>query len=70
MVERGRGARLLLEAAKAVGRGQRRRQDLERHCAIQPRVMRLVDLAHAAFANLLEHAVGPERSAGLHPGGL
>ena len=52
MVQRGRGARFLLEAAEAIAVGRKRgRQHLERHVAIEARVVGTIDLAHAAAAD-------------------
>ena len=64
VIQRGGRARLLLEPAETVGRGHRRRQDLEGNCAIQPRVVSLVDLAHAARTDLHEDLVLTETAAG------
>src|SRR5687767_6289229 len=51
MTERGEDLRLALEARQAVGiERERVRDDLERHVAVQPRVARPVNLAHAAGA--------------------
>ena len=41
-----------------------RRQDLERDVAIEPRVLRAVDLAHAPGADGGENFVGPEARGG------
>ena len=61
VVEGGRGARLLLEAAAAIRiSGELFRQDLDRHLAAQPRVARPVDLAHAAGAERRENLVRAE----------
>ena len=49
MIERREHARLTLEAHQAVGvGGDRRRDDLDRDVAAQPRVARAIDLAHPA----------------------
>ena len=61
VVQDSRGPRLLLEAAQAVGvRGERRRQDLDRHVAAQPRILRPVDLSHPARAERREDLVGAQ----------
>ena len=47
VVQRRRGARLLLEAAEPLGiGGERRREHLDRDLALEPRVARAIDLAH------------------------
>ena len=49
MVEHPRRPRLLLEPSQRLGVvDQRARQHLDRHVALQPRVLRTVDLAHPA----------------------
>ena len=51
MIQRGGRARFALEATQLVAiRGDGRRQNLDRHGAIQPRVARAVHFAHAARA--------------------
>jgi hypothetical protein len=50
VVQRGCRARFLLEARDAIRRGHVGRQDLDRHRAVQPRVLGTIDLAHAARA--------------------
>jgi hypothetical protein len=51
VVEGGDGARLSLEPLESIGiAGQLGRQDLERHAAVEPGIVGLVDLAHAARA--------------------
>ena len=61
MVERGGGARLLLEAAQAIGvGGERGGQDLDRHVAPEPRIARAIDLAHAAGAERRDDLVRAE----------
>ena len=51
MVERGEQARLARESGEPIGvRGEPGRQQLERDVAAEPRVVRAVDLAHAAAA--------------------
>ncbi len=70
VVERGGGARLLLEAAEAV-RVLREllRQQLERDLAPEPRVLRAEDLSHPAGAEWAEDLVRAEARAwrGHHP---
>ena len=52
VIERAGGARLLLEAAQAVGVGRERRgQHLDGDVAAEARVARAIDLAHAAGAD-------------------
>ena len=59
------GLRLLLEAAQAIGvLRERRGQDLDRDLAPEPRILRAVDLAHAAGADLAEDLVGAELRTG------
>ena len=49
MIECRHGPRFALEAAPQLGvRGNFRRQDLDRHHALESRVARPIDLAHAA----------------------
>jgi hypothetical protein len=48
-----------------VGRG-RRRQDLDGDRAIDAGVARLVDLAHSAFAKLLQHAIRANEVTRVH----
>ncbi len=61
MVERGRGARLLFEAREPLGiGGESGGQDLDGDVAAEPRVHGLVDLAHAAFAELVLDPIGSE----------
>ena len=56
--------RFALEAGEAIGiAGEESRQDFERDVAIQPRVARAIDLAHAAGANGGDHFVLAERSS-------
>ncbi len=43
--------------------GQRRRKDLDRDCALEPRVAGFVDLAHAARAERGHDFVGAETGA-------
>jgi len=65
MRERGDRARLALEAGAQVGIARDfRRKDLDRDGAIEPRVPRAIDLAHAAAAQRGEDLVGAESSAG------
>jgi hypothetical protein len=64
MVERGGGARLGLEAPQALGVvGERRRQHLDRDVASETRILRAVDLAHPAGAELTVDLVRPELGA-------
>jgi hypothetical protein len=52
MVESRQRLRLPLEAGQPVGiLGERLRQDLDRHVAIEARVLRAIDFAHAARAD-------------------
>ncbi len=61
MVERRRRARLPVESLhRAFIRQECRREELERHLAAQSRVLRAVDNAHAAGADLFDHAVGAD----------
>ena len=58
MVQRGGGLRFLDEAAAALGIARHfRRQHFDGDKAVEPRVLRLVDIAHAARAQLLEQLV-------------
>ena len=62
MVQRRGGAGLALEALQRLpGRGELGRQELERDLAAQPRVLGLVDDAHAAAADPVEDAVVGQR---------
>ena len=71
MVERRDGARFALEALAELGiGGECVGQDLDRDDAIEPRVARLVDLAHAAGADEREDFVGAEAGAGGQSHGL
>ena len=64
VVEGGGGARLALEALEGLGfPGEALGQELERHRAAEPGVLGLVDDAHPAAAELLDHAVVGERLA-------
>ena len=59
--------RLALEARERVGVGREpRRQHLDRDVALEPRVARAIDLAHAARAEGRRDLVGAEASAGRH----
>ncbi len=71
VVERGQDLGLALEAAQPVGvGGDRLGQHLDRHLAVEPRVARPVDLAHAAGAERGEDFVGAEaRAQGERHGG-
>ena len=65
MVQRRRRARLLLEPAQPVGvLRERRRQHLDRHLAVQPRVPRPIDLPHPARAERRQDLVGAHKSSG------
>ena len=67
MRERGDGLRFALEARAAIRiAGNAGRQDLDRDVAIEPRVARAVDLAHAAGADRGDHLIRPESGAGRH----
>ena len=65
MVERGDGLGLALEPREPV-RILRyvRRQDLDRHVAPKARVLRAIDLAHAACSKAVENLVRSKTSAG------
>ena len=64
MVERGRGARFLLEAAEAVGiDGKLARQHLHGDIASQPRVVALIHFAHAADAQQADDLVRSDARA-------
>jgi len=64
VVERSDGLGLALEALPALRvRCHARREDLQRDLAVQARVLGLEDLAHAADADLAEHAVVIEGGA-------
>src|SRR5690349_6544109 len=64
MVERGRGARLLLEAAQALGVSRELRwQYLDGNLAPKARVARAIDLTHSPRADRAEDFVGAERGA-------
>ncbi len=65
MIERRDRARLAFEAVAQlrVG-GQGRRQDLDGHAAIKPRVARPVDFAHAPCAERAQDFVRTEPGAG------
>ena len=64
MVECGDGARLALETSPRVGIARDLgRKDFDRHGAIEPRVARAIDLAHAALADLGGDFVGTEAGA-------
>lgn len=69
MVQRRERLGFTLEAREAIGvAGERVGQDLERDIAIQLRIARAKHLAHAAFAELVEDAIGPERVTNQHRG--
>ena len=61
MIERRERRGFALEPREPIGiAGEEVRQDLERDVALQPRIARAVDLAHAAGANRVQHFVGPD----------
>ena len=65
MVQRRGRARLLLEPRDPVPiQGQGLRQDLDRHLAAEPRVLRPVDLSHSARTEGRQDLVAAEASAG------
>ena len=65
MIERREHLRFALEARQAIGiAGERRRQHLDRDVAIQLRIARAIDLAHAAGAEQADNAIEPEGGAG------
>ena len=67
MVEGGSGPRFALETLQRLRvAGDLRRQELEGHKAAQARVLRLVDDAHAAAAQLLQYLIMRNRSSD-HP---
>ena len=64
MIERGEDLRLALEAGEAVGiGGEGRWQELEGDVAVEPRVARAVDLAHAAGADCRDDLVWAQPAA-------
>jgi hypothetical protein len=64
VVERGDHARLALESRARVGvAGNVRRQQLDGDAAIEPRVARPVDVAHATRADRCDDLVRPKPSA-------
>ena len=64
MIERGQRLGLALEPGEPVGiSGKGLRQDLQRHIAIQLRVVGAIDLAHATRAEPLHNLVGIETGA-------
>ena len=64
MVERGGGARLLLESPHAIGIADNvRQQDFESDLAAQPRVVGAIDLAHPARAERRLDLVGTDSCA-------
>ena len=66
MVQRREHFGFALEAGEAFGIvGEARREDFDRDVALQPRVARAIDLAHAAGAERCQHLEGPEAAAGL-----
>ena len=65
VIQRGERLRLAREAGEAIGIGSERlRQDLDRDVAIEPRVARAIDLAHAAGAEQRDDFVDVETRAG------
>ena len=66
IVQRGDGARFLLEALPRfrIGR-ERAREHLDGNRAIEPRVARAIDLAHAAGADRGDDLVRTKACAGL-----
>ena len=65
MVQRGEDLGFALKTRQPIGiRRQRRRDDLDGDFALQPRVRRAIDLAHAAGADLRNDFVEAEPSAG------
>ena len=67
MVERRERLRLSREAGEVVGvRREQRRQDLDRDAAIELRVTRAIDLAHAAGAERPGDLVDPDPGASVH----
>jgi len=61
MIERSQHFRLALEASHAVRIAEeRRRQDFQRHIALERRVASTIHLAHAALAEQREHFVMSE----------
>jgi hypothetical protein len=66
VVEGGDGLRLALEALQAVGvGGHLRRKDLQRHLAVELRVLGQEDGSHAALADLALDAIVREALSGL-----
>ena len=64
MIERRDRARLALEAVAKLRVGRERRgEDLDRDGAIEPRVARAIDLAHAARADERDDFIGAETHA-------
>ena len=71
MIQGGRGSSLALEPAQRLPvASQVVRQELERHEATEPGVLRFVDHAHAAAAELLDDAVVGEGLADQGVGAL
>ena len=62
MIERGNSAGLVVKPAQAIGVDVARQQ-LERDIAFELRIVRLVDLAHAAGAQPRDDAIGGDASA-------
>ena len=59
MIQRGDGARFLFEAADRVAvAGQPVAEELDRHLAAEPGVVREIDLAHAAAADEGQDLIG------------
>ena len=66
VVERGNGARFLLETAPRFRvAGERASQDFDGNGAIEPRITGAKDLAHSAFAKRSNDLVRTEPSAGV-----
>jgi hypothetical protein len=67
MIQRREHPRLAIEPGAPLGiLGEGPRQDLDRNVAIEPRVACAIDLAHSAFAKLVEDAICTETIAAFH----
>ena len=65
MIQRGRGARLLFEAAQTVGvGGEGRGQHFDGDIASEPRIARAIHLAHPAGSDEGDDLVRAETCAG------
>ena len=65
MIERGHGARFLLEAAQAIGfGGERAGKNFQRDVASEARVFGAIDFAHPARADGSDDFIGTEFRAG------